>query len=142
VIGDERGIILELVDARTDYWHDPIPYMYLGTCRPGKAKGWGMHDDHIDRYMIISGEMLLVLFDDRPDSLTTGVVQEFYLTMEGRNQITIPTGVWHAHMNLGTADLVFLNAPTEPFDHANPDKHTLPLDTDKIPYTFFTGLGR
>lgn len=142
VVGDERGIILEVIDTRTEHWDAPVPYVYMGTCRPGKAKGWGVHERHTDRYTILSGEMLLVLFDDRPDSPSRGVVQEFYLTMEGRNQIVIPTGIWHAHMNLGQTDLMFLNAPTEAFDHANPDKRTLPLDTDKIPYSFFTGLGR
>ncbi len=142
VVGDERGIILEVIDTRSTYWSAPVPYVYMGTCRPGKAKGWGLHERHTDRYTILSGEMLLVLFDDRTDSPSHGVVQEFYLTMEGRNQVTIPIGVWHAHMNLGQDDVMFLNAPTEPFDHANPDKRTLPLDTDKIPYSFFTGLGR
>ena len=25
---------------------------------------------------------------------------------------------------------------TKPYDHANPDKYRLPLDTDQIPYRF------
>ena len=140
--GDERGVLLELVDTRTDFWDQPVPYMYFVTCRPGKAKGWGVHARHQDRYMILGGEMILALYDDRPDSPTRGVVQEFYLSREGINRITIPIGVWHAHMNPGTVDLIFTNAPTEPFNHANPDKRTLPLDTELIPYSFQTGLGR
>lgn len=136
VIGDDRGVILELIDLRQDYWKDGVPYLYMGTCRPGRAKGWGMHEAHTDRYMVLAGEMLLVLFDDRDDSPTRGVVQEFYLTRDGLNQLCIPPGVWHAHLNVGQSDLIFANAPSEPFQHSGPDKWRLPLDTDKIPYSF------
>jgi dTDP-4-dehydrorhamnose 3,5-epimerase len=136
VIGDDRGVILELIDTRQDYWSAGVPYVYMGTCRPGRAKGWGMHKEHTDRYMVLSGEMVLVLFDDRDDSPTYGVVQEFYLTRDGLNQLTIPAGVWHAHLNPGTAELVFANAPTQPFQHDNPDKWRLPLENDHIPYSF------
>ena len=37
---------------------------------------------------------------------------------------------------LGDKDLVLVNFPTIPYDHANPDKFRLPLDTDQIPYRF------
>lgn len=136
VIGDDRGVILELVDLRQEYWSAGAPYVYMGTCRPSRAKGWGMHKLHTDRYMVLSGEMLLVLYDDRDDSPTRGIVQEFYLTRDGLNQLSIPPGVWHAHLNPGQTDLVFANAPTKPFEHGDPDKWRLPLDTDQIPYSF------
>jgi dTDP-4-dehydrorhamnose 3,5-epimerase len=136
VVGDDRGIILELIDLRQDYWSAGAPYVYMGTCRPGRAKGWGMHKHHTDRYMVLTGEMLLVLYDDRDGSPTRGVVQEFYLTREGLNQMTIPPGVWHAHLNVGIGDLMFVNAPSAPFEHSNPDKWRLPIDTDQIPYSF------
>jgi dTDP-4-dehydrorhamnose 3,5-epimerase len=136
VIGDDRGIILELVDVRQEYWTEGVPYVYMGTCRPGRAKGWGMHKQHSDRYMILAGEMLLALYDDRDGSPSRGVVQEFYLTRDGLSQLCIPPGVWHAHFNPGQVDLIFANAPTQPFQHNDPDKWRLPLDTDRIPYSF------
>jgi dTDP-4-dehydrorhamnose 3,5-epimerase len=136
VIGDDRGVILELVDLRQDYWKDGVPYVYMGTCRPGRAKGWGMHRSHRDRYLILAGEMILVLFDDRDDSPTNGAIQEFYLTRDGLNQLSIPAGVWHAHLNPGSTDLIFANAPTQPYQHANPDKWRLPLENNRIPYSF------
>jgi len=142
LIGDERGVIVEMLDTRDEYWDQPVVYAYMGTCRPHKGKGWGYHVSHEDRYTIVAGEMILALYDDRDDSPTKGVVQEFYLSREGHNQITIPRGIWHAHINPGEVDLVFVNFPSEPFVHNDPDKRTLPLDTDKIPYKFKTGLGR
>ena len=37
---------------------------------------------------------------------------------------------------MGTTDFVAVNLKTTAFDHANPDKYELPLDTDRIPYDF------
>ncbi len=134
VLGDERGQIVELIDSTDSYWRLGLKYLYKGTCRPGKWKGWGIHDHHEDRYLIVSGEMLLVLFDDRVESKTKGVIQEFYLSDSGINQIKIPAGIWHLHKNLGSKDLVFLNSPSEPYNHKNPDKRRLPVINDYIPY--------
>ena len=141
VLGDDRGQITELIDFRDEYWERGFKYLYKGTCRPGKWKGWGIHDFHEDRYFIISGEMLLVLFDDRKDSSTKGVVQEFYLSDTGNNQIKIPSGVWHLHKNLGQNDLIFLNSPSEPYNHSKPDKRRLPVVNDYIPYKLKPDLG-
>ena len=136
IVGDDRGIILELIDLDQPYWSEGAPYVYMGTCRSHRAKGWGMHKTHADRYMVLSGEMLLVLFDAREDSPSTGVVQEFFLTRDGLNQLTIPPGVWHAHYNPADYDLIFANAPTVAYNHDDPDKWRLPLYNDVIPYRF------
>jgi dTDP-4-dehydrorhamnose 3,5-epimerase len=140
-LGDERGVISELIDVRDDYWTPEFKYLYKGTCRPGKFKGWGVHDFHTDRYIIVHGEMLLVLYDGREASTTFGQVQEFYLTHTGNHQITIPVGVWHLHQNIGTQDLIFLNSPSEPYNHENPDKRRLPVVNDVIPYTLKPVIG-
>jgi dTDP-4-dehydrorhamnose 3,5-epimerase len=136
IIGDDRGVILELIDVSQPYWSAGAPYVYMGSCRPKRAKGWGMHKHHTDRYMVLWGEMLLVLFDGREDSPTYGVVQEFFMSRDGLNQLTIPPGVWHAHLNPGETDLIFANAPSKPYQHDNPDKWRLPIDNDVIPYKF------
>ena len=47
--------------------------------------------------------------------------------------LVIPRGVWHAERNIGAADVAVVNFPTIPYDHTNPDKYRLPLDTDELP---------
>ncbi|MEI6406016.1 MAG: dTDP-4-dehydrorhamnose 3,5-epimerase family protein [Actinomycetes bacterium] len=134
VLGDDRGSITELFDRNDPYWSLGMAWMYRVTCRPNKIKGWGIHDDHTDRYMVIEGEAQVILFDDRKSSPSFGVVQEFYLSHTGVNQLTIPPGIWHLHRNLGTTDLIMLNAPSEPYNHSKPDKRKLPIVNDYIPY--------
>jgi dTDP-4-dehydrorhamnose 3,5-epimerase len=133
---DDRGSVFEIFDPRWGWHTEPMVFSYCFTIRPGKVKGWGVHREHEDRYCLLFGEMKVVLYDDRPDSSTCGLVTEVYLTEHHRQLLSIPIGVWHADENIGTKDLIVVNFPTIQYDHSNPDKYRLPLDTDQIPYSF------
>jgi dTDP-4-dehydrorhamnose 3,5-epimerase len=133
---DERGSVCELFDPRWG-WHDaPLVFSYLCTIRPGMIKGWAVHRDHEDRYCMLFGELEVLLYDERPDSPTCGLVSRIVLSEYRRRLMNIPAGVWHADRNIGAKDAVFVNFPTIPYDHADPDKYRLPLDNDRIPYRF------
>jgi dTDP-4-dehydrorhamnose 3,5-epimerase len=133
---DYRGTVCELFDLRWGWRNEPLVFAYCFTVRPGKIKGWGVHEEHEDRHFILFGEMEVVLFDDRPDSPTRGLVSKLVLSEYQRRLMNIPAGIWHADRNIGNEDAVMINFPTRPYDHENPDKYRLPLDTDKIPYHF------
>ena len=75
-----------------------------------------------------------VLYDGREDASTHGLVASVVLSHHRRRLMNIPAGVWHANRNLGETDVVIVNFPTIPYDHSDPDKYRLPLDTDEIPY--------
>jgi dTDP-4-dehydrorhamnose 3,5-epimerase len=135
-IADERGSLVELYDPRWNYHPDPLVFSYSFTIRPGYVKGWNLHKEHEDRYAILQGEMALVLFDLRPDSTTYGEVCKIILSERHRRLVNVPKLVWHADHNIGDKDVVVINYPTLPYDHANPDKYRLPIDTDLIPYSF------
>lgn len=131
---DDRGTVFELFDTRWDWHPDPLVFSYVFTIRPGVVKGWGMHKEHEDRYFIVSGELEVVLYDAREDSPTRGLVASVVLSGHRRRLMNIPAGIWHADRNLGETDVMVVNFPTIHYDHANPDKYRLPLDTDQIPY--------
>jgi dTDP-4-dehydrorhamnose 3,5-epimerase len=133
---DERGSVRELFDPRWPWHSDPLAYVYLFTVRPGMIKGWGLHRLHEDRYFVLHGDLEVVLYDERPDSPTSGEVSKVVLSEHHGRLMNIPAGVWHADRNLGSTDVVVINFPTRLYDHASPDKYRLPLDTDRIPYTF------
>jgi dTDP-4-dehydrorhamnose 3,5-epimerase len=133
---DRRGAVVELFDPRWNWHPDPLVFAYSFTIRPGFAKGWNLHKEHEDRYVIMFGEMELVLFDPRADSPTYGQICRLVLGERHRCLVNIPKNVWHADRNIGSTDVVGINFPTTQYDHANPDKYRLPLDTDLIPYKF------
>lgn len=133
---DERGSLSEMFDPRWGWHADPLVYAYTFTIRPGYVKGWNLHEHHEDRYFVLAGEMELVLFDPRPDSPTCGEVCTIALGPHKRGIVNVPRNVWHADRNIGATDVVVVNFPTQPYEHGNPDKFRLPIDTDLIPHGF------
>lgn len=133
---DDRGTICELFDPRWSFINSPFTYTYMATLRPGKVKGWALHHDHEDRYVLLFGEMQVMLFDAREDSPTKGLVASVVMSHYHRSMLNIPAGIWHADWNIGTTDAIFVNFPTKAYEHKNPDKYRLPIDTDQIPFKF------
>lgn len=136
---DARGSVVEVYDSRWDWHPDPLVFVYSFSIKPGFVKGWNLHKLHEDRYMILQGEMELVLYDPRPESSTYGQVNCIVLSDKDRRIVNVPINVWHADYNIGTQDVVVVNMPTTPYDHENPDKYRLPIDSPLIPYSFPPG---
>lgn len=138
---DLRGSVCEMFDPRWQWHPDPVVFVYMFTIKPGKVKGWGLHKQHEDRYFVLFGEMEVVFYDVRPESPTRNQISKIVVTEYDRRLINIPAGIWHANRNIGTRELIVVNFPTRPYEHDDPDKYRLPLDTDQIPYTFENAHG-
>ena len=138
---DDRGSVCELFDPRWGWHPDPLVFSYTFTIRPGVVKGWNLHREHEDRYVILQGDMNLVLFDPRDESPTFGEVCVITLSGRQRCAINVPINVWHADHNIGETDVVAINFPTRPYEHTSPDKYRLPLNTPLIPYSFGDAKG-
>jgi dTDP-4-dehydrorhamnose 3,5-epimerase len=138
---DERGSVFELYDTRWNWHPEPLVFSYAYTVRPNVVKGWALHKEHEDRYFVLTGELVIVLYDDRPESSTYHQVSKVVLSEFNRRIMNIPRYVWHAVHNIGLKDAMVVNFPTIPYDHNNPDKYRLPIDTDQIPYRFVDARG-
>lgn len=138
---DDRGSLVEMFDPRWGWHKDPLVYAYSFTVRPGRAKGWAIHQLHEDRYFLLRGEAEVVLYDVRPDSATCGRLSRIRLSEFDRCLLNIPRLVWHGTRNLGSDEFIGVNFPTLPFDHADPDKYRLPIDTPLIPFSFGDATG-
>lgn len=130
---DHRGRVFEVYTGGGDFWVDPVVYCYTFTVRPGQLKGWGLHEHKKDRYTLICGEVLTILYDAREDSPTAGLVNKVHLSGEALRQLVIPTGVWHLNINLGSEEAFLVNHPTEVYRHDRPDRLLLPWDSPEIP---------
>jgi dTDP-4-dehydrorhamnose 3,5-epimerase len=138
---DIRGSVVELFDPRWKWHADPLVFAYSFSIRPNVVKGWNLHRKHQDRYAILQGDLDLVLYDVRPGSPTYGEICKISLSEKHRRLVNVPENVWHADHNVGTGDVVVVNFPTIQYDHADPDKYRLPIDTSLIPYSFGDATG-
>jgi dTDP-4-dehydrorhamnose 3,5-epimerase len=131
---DERGTITEIYDLRWGFTDDPLVYVYHVTVSPGQIKGWVLHCEQSDRMFVYAGVLKVALYDAREDSATHGRLNVFHLGGHDRALLSIPAGVWHAVRNVGHVEAAFVNLPSRPYEHDDPDKYRLPLDNDVIPY--------
>jgi dTDP-4-dehydrorhamnose 3,5-epimerase len=130
---DHRGRVFEVYAGPSEFWADPVVYCYAFTVRAQQTKGWGLHLEKEDRYTLIHGEVLTILYDARVDSPTHGLVQKVNLSGQGIRQLRIPTGVWHMNVNLGEREAFLVNHPTAVYHHEAPDRMLLPWDAEEIP---------
>jgi dTDP-4-dehydrorhamnose 3,5-epimerase len=132
---DHRGTITEIYDVRWEFAEDdPLVYVYHVTVTPGQVKGWVLHARQNDRMFVYGGVLKVVLYDARSDSPTHGQLNISHFGTHDRALLSIPAGVWHAVKNVGAQDASFVNLPSRPYEHDDPDKYRLPLDNDVIPY--------
>jgi len=133
---DERGTLCEVFNPAWELSDEPLVYVYQVTIRPGQVKGFVLHRTYSDRLFFSLGTAKVVLYDDREGSPTRGTLNELNFSDHNRTLLVIPPGVWHAVQNVGTTDALFVNCPTKPYNHEDPDKWALPNDSDLIPYRF------
>ena len=131
---DERGTICEVYDLRWGFTDDPLVYVYHVTIRPGQVKGWVVHLKQNDRLFAYSGVLRIVLYDARTESESFGRLNIFHLGEHDRALVSIPAGVYHVIQNVGDREAAFVNLPSQPYQHDDPDKYRLPIENDVIPY--------
>lgn len=131
---DERGTLCEVYNPTWGLSDEPLVYVYQVTIRPGQVKGFVLHRTYSDRLFFSFGTVKVVLYDDREDSPTRGMLNELHFSEQNRSHLVIPPCVWHAVKNVGSTDALFVNCPSRPYNHEDPDKWALPPDSDLIPY--------
>lgn len=138
---DDRGTLCEILNPAWGLHPSPIVFVYQFTIRPGKVKGWHLHHLHDDRIFISQGTVKVVLYDNRPESLTYRMLNVIYRSEHNRDIMVIPAYVFHAHQNVGASDALLISMPTRAYNHADPDVYRLPLDNDVVPYRLEETLG-
>jgi dTDP-4-dehydrorhamnose 3,5-epimerase len=141
-IEDERGEMVEVYRPAWGLHPDPLVYVYQVSLRPRVIKGWVVHQHQDDRLFISRGVIRWALYDNRLESPTHQLLNLFTFSERNRALLIIPRGVFHAAQNVGDTEAVFINMPTQPYDHADPDKYRLPIKNDLIPFDFNDGPGR
>jgi dTDP-4-dehydrorhamnose 3,5-epimerase len=130
---DHRGELFEMYTGPDEFFPEPVVWVYHDVVYPGQIKGWAHHKVKVDRYTLTAGTMTMLLWDGREDSPTFGALQVVQLALTGNRQIRIPVGVWHLLFSQNGEPAYFVNMPTEPYHHHEPDRFLLPWDSQEIP---------
>jgi dTDP-4-dehydrorhamnose 3,5-epimerase len=133
---DDRGELIEMYSHAWNYHPEPLVYAYSVVLNPGSVRAWVRHMESDDRIFVLSGVQQWAFYDDRADSPTHGMLNVMTFSERHRVLFTIPRGVYHGVKNIHTGESIMINMPTKPYNHANPDKHRLPVKNDLIPFDF------
>jgi dTDP-4-dehydrorhamnose 3,5-epimerase len=139
---DPRGFLVETLrrDDSTVRGHE-FAMSYASVTLPGEFRDrdrWHVHKVQTDRFVVVLGEMILVLYDSRSDSPTRGKIE--IVRMKGApyiqpsqgtkgdvetSLVPIPPGIYHCIGNLSTLPFVLVNFPTELYN---------PQDEGRVPF--------
>jgi dTDP-4-dehydrorhamnose 3,5-epimerase len=96
----------------------------------GLRKEWYFHEKTLDRYMILSGELEVGLYDARENSPTHGLFEVISLMAPGGdlpNSVRIPPLVWHSFRWTSEQGMI-LNAKLPGYNAEVPDKFRVQLE--------------
>ena len=129
-IFDERGKVMHMMREDSPIFQR-FGEIYFSCTHPGAIKAWHLHKKMTLNYAVIYGELKFVLYDDRVDSPTRGVLQEIFLSPENYCLVTVPPLIWNGFKGIGTKTTIVANCATlshdpqeierlEPFDVSIP----------------------
>lgn len=116
-IPDERGKIMHMLRC-DDPNFEQFGEIYFSTIYPGVIKGWHLHKEMTLNYAVVFGMIKLVLYDDRPGSVSRDQFQEVFVGDSNYVLIRIPPGVWNGYKGLGMVPAIVANCATQPHDPA------------------------
>jgi len=113
-----------------------VDQVFQSTLLPGSITAWHAHRLTTDRLFVSSGLIQIVLYDDRSDSATRGLLNVFRYGTARPGLVVIPPGIWHGVQNISDMPALLLNLVDKAYQYDDPDHWRLPPDTDRIPYSF------
>jgi dTDP-4-dehydrorhamnose 3,5-epimerase len=119
-IPDERGTIFHML-RRTDPHYREFGEIYFTSIYRDVVKGWHRHADMTLNYACIWGRVKLVLYDDRHESPTRGVLMERFLGPDDYSLVVIPPLIWNGLKGMTDVAIV-ANCATHPHDPARTER--------------------
>ena len=133
VLPDERGRLMEVLRSDEEMF-TKFGQVYVTTAYPGVVKGWHYHKKQVDHFVVVHGMMKIVLYDNREESPTKGVVNEFFMGDHNQILLKVPAGVLHGFKCISEREAIVVNIPTEVYHYDKPDEYRIAAHAKEIPY--------
>jgi dTDP-4-dehydrorhamnose 3,5-epimerase len=140
VIPDARGRLMEMVRSDDDIFAG-FGQVYMTTTLPGVVKGWHLHKGQTDNVVCVHGMIRLGLYDERKESPTFGLVNEFFLGVHNPLLVQIPPLVYHGWKCVSVEEALIINTVTMPYNYKDPDEYRLDAHDNHIPFDWATKDG-
>ena len=118
---DERGKVMHMLREDSEGFSG-FGEIYFSTVHPGAIKGWHMHKNMTLNYAVPHGNIKVVLYDDRQESLTKGEVMEIFLGPDNYCRVTVPPMIWNGFKGVGTNTAIVANCASIVHDPGEIDR--------------------
>ncbi len=132
---DHRGKVMHMLRCDAPHFRE-FGEVYFSWVSPGSIKGWKLHKELIMNFAVPVGTIKLVLYDDRSNSSTYGVINEFDMSDLDYYLLTIPNNIWYGFRSLNDKAAMIVNCATLP--HLPSESITKELNDPSIPYSWET----
>ena len=112
-IKDERGQVMHMLRNDSPVFKS-FGEVYFSTIYENKIKAWHLHKESYLNYVCVVGEVKLVLFDDRKESMTKYQYQEIFLSPNNYILVTISSNIWSGFKDIGKNESIISNYLTLP----------------------------
>ena len=131
-IADKRGSVLHMIKNDSSLFKK-FGEVYFSEVHSGLVKAWKRHKKQSQNLAIPLGKILLVVYDDRPNSNTHGEITEYRLGRpDNYKLIHIPPMLWYGFQGIGDQTSMIANYTDLPHDPE--EMESLSADTSQIPY--------
>lgn len=131
---DERGKVMHMLRNDDVHFID-FGEMYFSCVYPQAIKGWHIHQKMTLNYAVVHGTIKFVLYDDREDSSTKGVIHEIFMGPDNYCLVTVPPKIWNGFKGLGNEMSIVANCASIPHNPMDPDEiDRLDPSSNIIPY--------
>ncbi len=131
---DERGAVFHYLRSDSSNFKK-FGEAYFSIVKPSVVKGWKIHSQIHQNFCVPQGEIKFVVFDDRENSPSKGVIQEVILdNHKNYKLLSMPHGLWYSFKCISPESAIISNIIDLP--HTPEESRVLPLITKEIPYVW------
>ncbi|MEK7074202.1 MAG: dTDP-4-dehydrorhamnose 3,5-epimerase family protein [Patescibacteria group bacterium] len=112
---NEQGCVYRVM-RNDDECFERFGEAYISSIKPGVVKGWNLHTRADMNIACIQGIIRLVLYDQRQDSPSRGVIEEITMGKDNYCLVHIPHGVAFSWKVLNRDEAYLMNCSTLPHD--------------------------
>jgi dTDP-4-dehydrorhamnose 3,5-epimerase len=128
---DDRGKVMHMLRKDSTSFHG-FGEVYFSCVYPGDIKAWHQHKEMVINYAVPLGNIKFVLYDDRVDSPTRGLIQEIFMGPDNYCRVTVPPLIWNGFKGIGSEMALVTNFASIMHDPSEMER-LKPFDS-KIPY--------
>jgi len=131
IITNPNGDLFHII-KNTDIGFVNFGEAYISTVNFNSIKAWKRHHRMTANFVVPVGCIKIVIFDSRDTSPTSGMINEFSLSLENYMRLTVPPGVFYGFKGIENGLNLLINIAD--IVHDPLEQETISIEKSEIKY--------